>query len=148
MPLAERRAEVTWKGNLTEGRGMINRVGSGALNELPITWAARTERSDGKTSPEELLAAAHAACFSMALSNELNKRGAPPERLDVTAVCAADRIEGKLKVISVELEVRGSVPGASEATFQEAANAAKEGCPVSGALKNNVEIRLKAELQP
>lgn len=146
MAMAERRAEVTWQGNLTQGKGMINRVGSGAFGELPITWAARTERSDGKTSPEELIAAAHASCYAMAFSNMLNKAGSPPERLDVTAVCSLDRVDGESTITAMELTVKGRVPGLDAEGFRRIAEEAKKGCPVSRALKNNVQITLNADL--
>jgi osmotically inducible protein OsmC len=145
MAVAERRAEVIWQGNLTQGNGKVT-VGSGALGEQPVTWAARTERSDGKTSPEELIAAAHAACYAMAFSNTLNTAGTPPQRLTVTAVCSLDRVEGKLKITTMELEVVGEVPGLAQAGFEQAAKQAEQGCPVSNALRDNVEIRLKARL--
>jgi lipoyl-dependent peroxiredoxin len=145
MALAERRAESVWEGNLSDGKGRIT-VGSGAIDELPVTWAARTERSDGKTSPEELIAAAHASCFSMFLSNVLSKAGTTPDSLRVSAVCTLDNVEGGLKITTMDLDVQGMVPGVDEATFQSAAEEAKNGCPVSGALKNSLEINLKASL--
>lgn len=146
MALAERRAEVTWEGNLFQGKGAFD-VGSGAMADQGVTWASRTERSDGKTSPEELIAAAHASCFSMAFSNGLDKRGTPPERLHVEAVCTLDRVDNKLKITNMRLHVRGRVPGISEEDFRAAAEEAKEGCPVSGALRGNVEMMVEAELE-
>jgi osmotically inducible protein OsmC len=145
MAVAERRAQVTWEGNLTQGSGKVT-VGSGALGELPVTWAARTERPDGKTSPEELIAAAHAACYAMAFSNTLNTGGTPPQRLDVRAVCSLDRVEGKMKITTIDLQVTGTVSGLDQAGFEDAARKAEQGCPVSNALRNNVEIRLTAQL--
>jgi osmotically inducible protein OsmC len=145
MAVAERRAEVVWEGNLTQGNGKVT-VGSGALGEQPVTWAARTERSDGKTSPEELIAAAHAACYAMAFSNTLNTAGTPPQRLTVRAVCSLDRVEGKMKITTMDLEVVGVVPGLDQAGFDQAAKQAEQGCPVSNALRNNVEIRVTAKL--
>ncbi len=147
MPLAERRAEVVWEGTLTQGHGVITKVGSGAFGDLPVTWAARTERPDGKTSPEELIAAAHATCYSMAFSAVLAERGTPPESLNVSAVCAFDVVDGAPKVTTVDLSVRGRVPGLDDAGFQEAAQAGEQLCPVSNALRGNVEIRLTAELE-
>ena len=94
MVKAERRAEAMWEGNLIRGSGKVVSVGSGAIGELPITWASRTERSDGKTSPEELIAAAHAACYAMAFSNTLAQAGTPAERLLVNAVCTFEQVEG------------------------------------------------------
>ena len=146
MAVAERRAEATWEGNLFQGKGRFN-VGSGAMSDQAVTWPARTERSDGKTSPEELIAAAHASCFSMALSNGLDKRGAPPERLDVEAVCTLDKVDGKLKITRMDLRVRGRVPGLDAEAFRAAAEEAKEGCPVSGALRGNVQMTVDAELE-
>ncbi|MBF6590420.1 MAG: OsmC family peroxiredoxin [Ktedonobacterales bacterium] len=143
--MAERQAQVIWEGNLTQGNGKIT-SGSGALGELPVTWAARTERADGKTSPEELIAAAHAACFAMAFSNTLNTAGSPPQRLMVTAVCTLDRVDGKLKITTMDLEVTGTVPGLDQAGFERIARQAEQGCPVSNALRNNVEIRVNAHL--
>lgn len=148
MPMAERRADVVWEGSLTEGNGMITKVTSGALPELPVTWASRsTERAEGRTSPEELIAAAHASCFAMAFAGDLNKNGAPPERLNVSAVCTLDRVDNKSTIVSMDLNVRGKVAGIDNAKFVEIANGTKLGCPVSRALQGNVEIRLKATLE-
>src|SRR5687768_5585380 len=130
----ESKAQAVWRGNLTEGKGSV-RLSSGAAPELPVSWAARTNRAGTtNTSPEELIAAAHAACFSMALSNELNKKGKPPAQLDVTATCTFEVDQGAA-IKSMVLDVTGKVPGLDQAAFQEAANGAKEGCPVSKALK-------------
>jgi osmotically inducible protein OsmC len=147
MAKAERRAEVEWQGSLIQGSGRIVSVGSGAIGNLPITWAARTERSDGKTSPEELLAAAHAACFAMAFSHGLAQAGTPAERLNVNATCAFEQVEGGWKVSTMVLDVRGRVPGLDQAGFEKAAQQAGEGCPVSGALRNNVAISVNAHLE-
>jgi osmotically inducible protein OsmC len=142
---AKRRAEVVWEGNLTEGQGTITSVGSGAVKDLDVSWAARTEeRVEGKTSPDELLAAAHASCFSMAFSNGLNKRGTPPQRLQVSA--EATFVPGT-GLTTMELSVKGRVPGIDADTFRQAAEDAKENCPVSKALKGNVDVRLTAELE-
>ena len=143
MATAERRAEVFWEGNLARGDGRFT-VGSGAMDEQSVTWASRTERSDGKTSPEELIAAAHASCYAMALSNVLDEGGTPPERLQISAVCTFD--VDNVKVSSVDLDVRGQVPGLSAEDFQNAIEQANEGCPVSNALRGNVEIRVNASL--
>lgn len=144
---AERRAEVEWEGNLVQGHGKVVSVGSGALGELPITWASRTERSDGKTSPEELLAAAHAACYAMAFSHSLAQAGTPAERLHVSATCAFEQVGAGFKVTTMDLDVRGKVPGLDQAGFENAAQQAEQGCPVSNALRNNVQIRVKASLE-
>jgi osmotically inducible protein OsmC len=143
MATAERRAEVVWEGDLPHGSGSFT-VGSGAIGEQPVTWASRTERSDGKTSPEELIAAAHGSCFAMALSNVLAEGGTPPERLEITAVCTFDVDE--VKVSSSTLDVRGHVPGMDVEDFQRAVEEAEQGCPVSNALRGNVEMRVNATL--
>jgi osmotically inducible protein OsmC len=143
MATAERRAEVVWEGNLARGTGSFT-VGSGAMAEQTVTWASRTERSEGKTSPEELIAAAHASCFAMALSNVLDEGGTPPERLQISAVCTFD--VDKVKVSSVDLDVRGRVPGLDAEGFQSAVEQGDQGCPVSNALRGNVEIRVSASL--
>jgi lipoyl-dependent peroxiredoxin len=143
MATAERRAEVVWEGNLARGNGRFT-VGSGAMGEQAVTWASRTERSDGKTSPEELIAAAHASCFAMALSNVLDKGGTPPERLQISAVCTFD--VDNVKVSSVDLDVRGQVSGLDAEGFQNAVEQADQGCPVSNALRGNVEIRVNTSL--
>jgi len=121
MARAERRADVVWEGNLLQGHGKIVGVGSGALVELPITWASRTERSDGRTSPEELLAAAHAACYAMAFSHTLAQSGTPAERLTVRTVCAFEQVESGFKVTTMDLDVRGNVPGLDQAGFEQMA---------------------------
>jgi osmotically inducible protein OsmC len=143
MATAERRVEVVWEGDLPHGSGRFT-VGSGAIGEQPVTWASRTERSDGKTSPEELIAAAHGSCFAMALSNVLAEGGTPPERLEITAVCTFDVDE--VKVSSSTLDVRGHVPGMDVEDFQRAVEEAEQGCPVSNALRGNVEMRVNATL--
>jgi osmotically inducible protein OsmC len=147
MAKAERRAEVEWQGSLIQGSGRIVGVGSGAIGNLPITWAARTERSDGKTSPEELLAAAHAACFAMAFSHGLAQAGTPAERLNVNATCTFEQVEGGFKVSTMVLDVRGRVPGLDQAGFEKAAQQAGQGCPISGALRNNVAISVNSHLE-
>jgi osmotically inducible protein OsmC len=140
---AHRTASVTWSGSLPEGSGRIESVGSGAFGPLDVTWASRTEDSAGRTSPEELIAAAHASCFSMAFSSGLAKAGTPPERLETTATVTFVPGTG---ITKSALTVRGSVPGMDEAAFREAAEAAKEGCPVSKALAGVPEITLDASL--
>ena len=147
MAKAERRAEVEWQGSLIQGSGRIVGVGSGAFGNLPITWAARTERSDGKTSPEELLAAAHSACFAMALSHGLAQAGTPAERLNVNATCTFEQVEGGFKVSTMVLDVRGRVPALDQAGFEKAAQQAGQGCPISNALRNNVAISVNAHLE-
>ena len=144
---AVRRAEVTWQGELARGSGSVTAASSTAFSELPVTWGSRTERPDGKTSPEELIAAAHASCFAMALSYGLGNAGSPPERLSVTAEVTFDRTDQGFRVQSSALTVRGRVPGMDAAQFREAAEGAKEDCPVSQALKGNVELSVDASLE-
>ena len=143
---AVRRAEATWSGDLTSGSGAVSAVSSGVFSDLPVTWAARTEAPEGKTSPEELVAAAHAACYSMAFSAQLGRNGTPPTRLDVSSEVTFAQVEGGWKVESSQLTVRGEVPGISDEDFQRLAEAAKDGCPISGALKGNVELSVDATL--
>ena len=139
----DRRAEATWSGDLLKGKGTITSVGSGAFAPLDVTWASRAEEPEGRTSPEELIAAAHAACYSMALSHGLAQGGNPPERLDVSATVTFVPGTG---ITASALTVVGAVPGLDADAFQEAAEAAKDGCPVSGALKGNVELSVDARL--
>jgi osmotically inducible protein OsmC len=141
---AERRAEVTWQGSLMEGAGTIDRVGSGAFGPLDITWASRAEEPEGRTSPEELIAAAHASCFSMALSHGLAGAGTPPERLSTSATVTFVPGTG---ITNIAIEVVGRVPGLDEAGFREAAEGAVENCPVSKALASVPEITLDARLE-
>ncbi len=146
MIKAERRAEATWKGDLPHGQGTVQ-FGSGAVGTLPITWASRTERSDGKTSPEELIAAAHAGCYSMAFSNTLATAGTPPEQLTVNAVCTLEQVEKGFKITTMTIDVRGKVPGLNQARFEELARQAEQGCPVSNVLRNGLTIHLNAHLE-
>jgi osmotically inducible protein OsmC len=141
---AERRASVTWNGDLLSGSGTIDEVGSGAFGPLDVTWAARSEEtSGGKTSPEELIAAAHSACFSMALAHSLAQAGNPPERLQTSA--AVTFVPGT-GITKIALSVRGTVPGLDAEGFREAAEDAKKNCPVSQALAAVPEITLDAGL--
>ena len=142
-----RHATVTWTGDLIDGGGTVTAYSSGAFTDLPVSWSARTENSDGLTSPEELLAAAHASCFSMAFSSNLAKAGHPPDHIHVSAEVTFDKLEGGWTVVSSALEVAALVPGISEAAFQEAAEAAKDGCPISRALKGNVALSVDAVLE-
>ena len=145
MP-AIRRAECTWTGDVASGSGTVSASTSGAFSSLPVSWASRTEGPDGRTSPEELVAAAHASCYCMALSAGLGRAGTPPGRLEVSATVTFDQVDGGWKVASSALKVRGTVSGIDEAAFKEAAEAAKDGCPISGALKGNVDLSVEAEL--
>jgi lipoyl-dependent peroxiredoxin len=142
---AESTANAVWEGDLAHGGGRVA-PSSGAFPEQEVTWASRTSRSAGKTSPEELIAAAHAACYAMAFSHTLAEGGHAAERVEVSATATFDT-EGGPRISTMALTVRGRVPGIEEAAFQEAANAAKDGCPVSGALKGNVAITLDATLE-
>lgn len=144
---AERRAEAVWVGALFKGRGSVS-VGSEAFTELPITWASRTEHPDGKTSPEELLAAAHAGCYSMAFSLALADAGTPPEELTVKATCAFEQVPTGFAITTIALDVHGRVPGIDGDRFEQAAKRAAQICPVSKALNGNVEVRLNTRLEP
>lgn len=141
-----RSANATWRGNLFEGSGSVSSATSQRLVDLPVSWNARTADPEGLTGPEELLAAAHASCFSMALSNTLAKAGFTAEQLNVNATVTADKRDAGWTVISSRLTVRGRVPGASNADFQSAAETAKDGCPISRALAGNVELSVEATL--
>ena len=142
-----RRGEATWNGDLTSGSGVVSAATSGVFSDLPVTWAARTERSNGKTSPEELVAAAHAACFSMAFSNGLAKAGTPAEQLDVSVDVTFDKGEAGWGVKRSAITVRGRVPGIDAEAFRAAAETAKDGCPISRALQGNVELSVEATLE-
>ena len=143
---AVREAEVVWNGVLATGSGVVSAATSKTFSELPVSWASRTESADGRTSPEELLAAAHASCYAMALSAGLAQSGTPPHQLQVSAKVTFDQVDGGFKVVSSALTVRGRVPDADEAAFRQAAEAAKDGGPISQALKGNVELSVDATL--
>ena len=140
----DRKAEVTWQGDLMSGNGRIDSVTSGAIGGLDVSWPARSEEPGGKTSPEELIAAAHATCFSMALANGLAKAGHPPAELKTSAKVTFQPGEG---ITKIELDVAGRVPGIDESAFQQAAEEAKGNCPVSKALAGVPEIGLAARLE-
>ena len=144
MAIAQRTAGVVWEGTLARGVGALS-TGSGAL-ELPVTWASRTEPPDGKTSPEELIAAAHASCFAMALALILGENHTPPRRLTVTAVCTLDEVDGAPRITTIELTVRARVPRLDKAGLQRNVAEAADLCPVSNALRGNVAITLGDEL--
>jgi osmotically inducible protein OsmC len=129
------------------GTGAVSAVSSGKFSELPVSWSARTEAPGGRTSPEELLAAAHASCFAMALSGGLAKAGTPPKRLEVTSRVTFDKVGESWTVVSSELDVKGDVPGADAAKFKQAAEGAKDNCPVSRAFKGNVKLSVNATLR-
>src|SRR3954454_12791219 len=134
MPVAVRNAEIVWDGALARGAGMLT-SGSGALDELPVTWASRTERPDGKTSPEELIAAAHASCFAMALALVLGENDTPPERLTVSAACTLHDEGGAPQITTSELTVSASVPALDQAGLENCLGQAASLCPVSNALR-------------
>jgi len=142
---ATRTAQAVWENDLLRGHGTVQGL-SGALPSMAVSWSARTEASGGKTSPEELLAAAHAACYSMALSGGLGRMQKPPTRLEVRATATFDKVGDAWKVTTMELAVTGQVPGITSAEFETAAQAAGQGCPISGALKGNVAITVHAKL--
>ena len=139
----DRTMTTTWHGSLLEGAGTIAAAESGAFGALDVTWASRAEEPNGKTSPEELIAAAHSACLSMALSHGLAQAGTPADRLDTSATVTFVPGEG---ITKVQLTVRGTVPGIDAETFAAAAEEAKVGCPVSKALASVPEITLDASL--
>ncbi len=139
----DRKAEVVWQGDLMSGSGTIENVTSGAIPALEVSWASRSEEPNGKTSPEELIAAAWASCFSMALSAGLAKGGTPPERLETSATVTFQPGEG---ITKGALTVRGTVPGIDADAFIEAAETAKQNCPVSMALAGIPETSLVASL--
>lgn len=143
---ATRTAQVTWKGSLFEGEGTVDLLSSGTVTGVGVSWPSRTEEANGKTSPEELIAAAHASCFAMAFSKQLNDRNAPPENLTVKATSTFEKTDAGFRLTKMHLEAVADAPGIEDGPFQEAAEAAKEGCPVSNALKGNVEISLDASL--
>ena len=144
---AVRHADATWGGDLQTGRGTVSAISSGAFSALATSWASRIESADGRTSPEELLAAAHASCFSMAFGNELSKKGFVPDRLAVSASVTLDMTDAGRRVISSALTVTGRVPGIDAATFTEIAEVAKDVCPISNAIKGNVALSVEATLE-
>lgn len=143
----DRRATATWSGDLTGGRGTVTAATTGVFRDLPITWASRTEEPDGLTSPEELLASAHASCYSMACSNELAKAGTPPTSLSTEVTVSAEKREAGWTVVGSAIRVRATVPGATPESFAAAAEKARDGCPISRALKGNVELSVEATLE-
>ena len=139
----ERSANVVWQGDLMHGSGTIAEVPSGAFGPLDVSWASRAEEPNGRTSPEELIASAWASCFAMALSGGLARAGTPPERLETSATVTFQPGEG---IIKGALTVRGTVPGMDESAFKDAAEDAKQNCPVSKALAGIPDVTLEAEL--
>lgn len=145
MPSQKRTANITWSGGLSDGSGKIASVTSGAIKDLPVTWKARTEDPGGATSPEELIAAANASCFAMALSHTLASGGHAPELLEISATCTLTLDAGP-KITTMDIHVKGKVPGMDQAAFAAAAEGAGQNCPVSTVLKQGLEIRTTAEL--
>ena len=141
--VAMRKAKVVWENDLVHGKGRV-RLGTNALPDFAVTWASRSEKAEGKTSPEELLAAAQASCYAMALSATLARKGNPPDRLDVTAECTFD--SAALKITTMAINVIGKVPGLDQSKFHSVAEEAERICPVTNALRSNVAITLSAHL--
>jgi osmotically inducible protein OsmC len=144
---AVRSATATWNGDLASGEGTVSAGTTELFRDLPVSWASRTEAPDGRTSPEELLAAAHAACYAMAFSAGLARNGTPPEHLHVEAEVTFDKVGEDWTVVSSRLTVIGHVDGISESDFDAAAQDAKDGCPISRALQGNVEISVESTLE-
>ncbi len=144
MATAERRAEVVWNGDLQSGSGTFDLASSGAWTGANVSFATRTENPNGNTSPEELIAAAHASCYAMALSNVLHEGGNDPEELRVNATCVLDM--GSLKITSEVLEVHGRVPGIDADGFLQAVEQADQICPVTNALRGSADIQVNATL--
>ncbi|MGZ3602764.1 MAG: OsmC family peroxiredoxin [Ktedonobacterales bacterium] len=144
---AVRRSTVTWDGDLAHGSGRVSAATSGVYTDLPVSWASRIDRADGRTSPEELLASAHASCYAMALSNILTQGNTPPQRLQVESAVTFEQTSGGYRVASSALTVRGTVPGIDAAGFQRAAETAKDNCPISKALQGNVQLSVEATLE-
>jgi osmotically inducible protein OsmC len=148
VPRIVREAEVGWEGNLARGSGTLTGASSSAFAELPITIASRVGGPEGKTSPEELLAAAHAACYAMSLANELGRAGTPPDRLDVHCVVTMDEVEGKgHRIVRSALAVRGRVPDSDATSFAGAAEAADSGCSFSALIRASAEVTVEATLE-
>jgi|YelNatPaOPRAMG01_1025707.scaffolds.fasta_scaffold190018_1 osmotically inducible protein OsmC len=145
MSIAERTTQTTWEGPLASGEGKLSQGSSGALDGLSLTWAARTEQPDGKTSPEELAAAAHSSCFAMALALKLGENHTPPERLDVTATVVLDAVDGIPTITTSRLKVRARVHGLDADAFGTVVGEAAALCPVSR-LFSGATIRVDAEL--
>jgi lipoyl-dependent peroxiredoxin len=145
MAVIQRSAEVVWEGTIARGEGRVS-SGSGALDALPVTRASRFEEPAGKTSPEELIAAAHAACFTMALGSVLARERTPPERLVVIAVCTLEEVGGRWTITRSELDATGRAPGIDEASFARAVSEAEQTCPVSRALAGSVAIQSTSRL--
>jgi osmotically inducible protein OsmC len=149
VPRIERTADVTWEGNLARGSGLITAGSSGAFAALPYSNATRIGQPEGKTSPEELLAAAHSGCFTTSLAGELTTLGHPPERLEVTCRIVMDEVEGQgHQIVGSEITVAATVPEIDQATFDKAVQLADEGCPFSALLKRSgATVEITSRLQ-
>lgn len=141
---ATTRAEATWSGDLLKGGGRVTAATTRVFVDLPISWESRIGENQAMTTPEELLAASHAACYAMACSNILAKAGTPPASLSVSVDVTADTTPAGWTVKNAHITVRGDVPGATAESFRTAAEAAKDGCPISRALAGNVELSVEA----
>ena len=141
----ERRAKATWEGDLMGGSGEVS-TESGVVQSATVKWSSRAEQADENTSPEELIAAAHATCVSMALAHGLAEAGTPAKRLESEATATFDKAGEGFKLTTMRLSIRGEVEGVDEQAFRQAAEEAKENCPVSQALKGNVDVTVDAAL--
>jgi lipoyl-dependent peroxiredoxin len=147
MPRVQREATVTWEGNVARGSGAISGA-TGAFSELPYSLATRVERPDGKTSPEELLAAAHAACYAMSLAGELSGAGTPPEHIDVQATVTLDQVEdGSHRIVSSELLARARVIDVDAETLNRLGASASEGCPFTKLIEASATVPVNATLE-
>jgi lipoyl-dependent peroxiredoxin len=143
--MATREARAVWTGDLLAGSGIVS-GSTGKFSDVPVSWSARTEAPGGKSSPEELLAAAHAACYAMALSADLGRAGMKPSRIEASARVTFDKVGDKWTVVSSDIEVSAQVPGADAKKFAEVAEGTKDNCPISRALKGNVKLSVKPTL--
>jgi osmotically inducible protein OsmC len=147
VPRVQRSAGVTWEGSNARGSGAVT-AATGAFDSLPFSLASRVERPDGKTSPEELLAAAHAACYAMSLAGELGRAGSPPEHLDVRATVTLDQVEdGSHRIVASELLARARVKEVDQGTLDRVARSASEGCPFSKLIEASGQVTVKATLE-
>mgnify|MGYP000126633754 CR=1 FL=1 len=148
MPRIVREAEAAWEGTVSRGAGTLTAASSGAFAALPVTLASRVAEPEGKTSPEELLAAAHAGCFVTSLGSELARAGTPPGRLLVRCTITMDEVAGQgHRIVHSAIDARGSAPGTDEASFAQAAEAADAGCPFSALLKASAAVTVTATLE-
>jgi lipoyl-dependent peroxiredoxin len=141
----ERSANATWEGDLFDGSGEVS-TQSGSVRNATVKWSSRAEQADENTSPEELIAAAHATCVSMALANVLAQAGTPPSKLETGATAKFEQTPDGFRMTTMRLSIRGQVDGLDEDGFRRAAEEAKENCPVSQALKGNVDVSVDASL--